>query len=95
MIGWCTSPVTIRQEWNAGRTQPWISLGKRVYTVSSPQQICPRRKENYARRHRHLFIPQCLQKGQRESTAGRLAAYNDLVGSVALNQQKPVGSACV
>ena len=60
MIGRGASPVAVRQKRNAARTQPRISAGKRVYTVSRSQQICPGRKEYHAGRHRHLFIAQSL-----------------------------------
>ena len=62
MISRDVTTVSIRHNWNAGRTQPWILSGKRVDTVSGPQQIGPGRKENCAGRHRQPFIPQSLQK---------------------------------
>ena len=95
MIGRRAAPVTIRQKWNAGRTQPRILADKRVYTVPRPQQICPGRKEYCTSRQRHLFIPQSLYERQCETAAGRFATNDDAVGGVALCQQKPVGGACV
>lgn len=95
MISGGTSPVAICQKRNAGRTKPGISSGKRVYTMSCAQQISPGRKENGAGRHRHPFIPQCLQKRQRESSTRRFSSNNYAVGRIALSQEKPVGGAGV
>jgi len=95
MIGRDAAAVAIRQQWNAGGTQPWILFGARLYTVPRPQQIGPGREQDRAGRHRHPFIPQCLQKRQRKSSAGRFASHDDAVMRISLCQQESVSGACV
>ena len=60
-----------------------------------PQQIGPGREQNGASRHRHSFIPQCLQKRQRKTSAGRFASNDNAVSRITLRQQESVSCACV
>lgn len=95
MISRDAAAVAIRQQWNAGGTQPGILPGARLYAVPRPQQIGPGREQNGAGRHRHPFIPQCLQKRQREPPAGRFASHDDAVMRISLRQKESVSGACV
>lgn len=95
MVGRDAAAVAIRQQWNAARTQPWILAGARKYAVPRTQQIGPGREQDGAGRHGHLFVPQCLEKRQRESSAGRFTSDDDAVMRVSLGQQESVSGACV
>ena len=62
MIGRGGAAVAIRQNRDTRGTQPGVPASASAQTVPRSQQIGPRRKKNRARRHRHPFIPQSLQK---------------------------------